>query len=74
MMALRAKWKSGSPNWLQESRGFMFKFFKKKDDIFHSLIEEQAEMTYRGLKLLVKYMGKKDSSIDEKFNHEGKRS
>jgi len=45
----------------------MFKIFKKKDDIFHSLIEEQAGLTYRGLKLLVKYMDKKDSNIDEKL-------
>lgn len=34
----------------------MLRIFRKKDEIFHQLIEEQANLTFRGLKLLVKYM------------------
>lgn len=34
----------------------MFRFFKKREDVFHKLIQEQASITYEGLKLLVEYL------------------
>ena len=34
----------------------MFRIFKKREDVFHKLIQEQALVTYEGLKLLVKYL------------------
>ncbi len=34
----------------------MLKLFKRKEDKFHKLIEDQALITYDGLKLLVKYL------------------
>jgi predicted phosphate transport protein (TIGR00153 family) len=34
----------------------MFGFFKRREDIFYSLIEEQAEITLEGLKVLEKYL------------------
>lgn len=34
----------------------MFRFFKKREEVFHKLIQEQASITYEGLKLLVKYL------------------
>ncbi|MBM3144394.1 MAG: DUF47 family protein [Chloroflexi bacterium] len=46
----------------------MFRLFKKKDDVFHHLIEEQANLTYEGLKLLVKYMESQDDSILENLS------
>jgi uncharacterized protein len=33
----------------------MFGFFKKREEVFHKLIQEQAAITYEGVKLLVKY-------------------
>ncbi len=34
----------------------MFRFFKKREEVFHKLIQEQASITYEGLRLLVKYL------------------
>jgi hypothetical protein len=34
----------------------MFGLFKKKEDVFQNLIEQQAEITYHGLQLLEKYL------------------
>lgn len=34
----------------------MFRFFKKREEIFNKLIQEQAAVTFEGLKLLVKYL------------------
>jgi uncharacterized protein len=34
----------------------MFGLFKKKEEVFQSLIEQQAEITYNGLQLLEKYL------------------
>ncbi|MBL7161223.1 MAG: DUF47 family protein [Anaerolineales bacterium] len=45
----------------------MFRIFKSKDDVFHQLIEEQANLTYKGIKLLVKYMESQDHAIAEKL-------
>ena len=45
----------------------MFRIFKRKDDVFHQLMEEQANLTYKGIKLLVKYMESQDHDIAEKL-------
>ncbi len=34
----------------------MFGIFKKREEVFHKLIEQQAAITYEGVKLLVKYI------------------
>jgi predicted phosphate transport protein (TIGR00153 family) len=34
----------------------MFGFLKRREDVFHKLIQEQASITYEGLRLLVKYL------------------
>jgi len=34
----------------------MFGFFKKREEVFHKLIQQQASITYEGVKLLVKYI------------------
>ena len=41
----------------------MFKLFKKREEIFYKLIEEQADITYEGLKLLEKYLKKKSPKL-----------
>lgn len=45
----------------------MFKLFRKKDDLFHELIEEQANLTYKGMKILVKYMENPEHANTEKL-------
>lgn len=34
----------------------MFRIFKKREEVFHSLIQQQASLTYEALRLLVKYL------------------
>lgn len=46
----------------------MLKLFKRKEDVFHKLIEEQASITYEGLKLLVKYLETLDNEIAEQLS------
>jgi uncharacterized protein len=45
----------------------MFGFFKKREEIFHRLIQEQASITYDGVKLLVKYFETQDREIAEEL-------
>jgi uncharacterized protein Yka (UPF0111/DUF47 family) len=45
----------------------MFGFFKKREDVFHKLIQEQASITYEGLKLLVKYLDAQSPEISEEL-------
>jgi len=45
----------------------MFRFFKKREEIFHKLIQEQASHTYEGLILLVKYLETEDSEIAQQL-------
>ena len=45
----------------------MFGFFKKREDVFHKLIQEQASITFEGLKLLVKYLEKQTPEISEEL-------
>jgi len=45
----------------------MFKIFRRKDNVFHELIEEQANLTYKGMKLLVKFMKDREHANTEKL-------
>src|SRR6266540_4806976 len=45
----------------------MFRFFKKREEVFHKLIQEQASITYEGVKLLVKYLETQDHEIAEQL-------
>jgi uncharacterized protein len=45
----------------------MFGFFKKREEVFNKLIQEQASITYEGVKLLVKYFETQDREIAEEL-------
>jgi len=45
----------------------MFGFLKKREEVFHRLIQEQASITYDGVKLLVKYFETQDREIAEEL-------
>ena len=45
----------------------MFRFFRKREEVFHKLIQEQASITYDGVKLLVKYLETQDQEIAEQL-------
>jgi predicted phosphate transport protein (TIGR00153 family) len=46
----------------------MFRFFRKREEVFHKLIQDQAESAYEGLKLLVKYLETQDPEIAEQLS------
>lgn len=46
----------------------MFRFFKKREEVFHKLIQEQAAVTFEGLKLLVKYLEAPSPEIAEQLS------
>ncbi len=46
----------------------MLKFFKRKDDVFQNLIEQQASITFEALKLLVKYLETLDPEVAEELS------
>jgi predicted phosphate transport protein (TIGR00153 family) len=46
----------------------MFRFFKKREEIFHKLIQQQASITYEGLKLLCKYLETQAPEIAEELS------
>jgi hypothetical protein len=46
----------------------MFRFFRKREEIFHTLIQNQASTTYDGLVLLVKYLEKPSPEIAEQLS------
>lgn len=46
----------------------MFGFFKKREEVFHKLIHDQASITYEGVKLLVKYLETQDREIAEQLD------
>ena len=50
---------------IMNKRFFMFRFFKKREEIFNKLIQEQAAVTFEGLKLLVKYLETPSPEIAE---------
>jgi len=45
----------------------MFRFFKRREDKFGKLIEEQAALSLEGLKLLVKYLETQDRELAEQL-------
>jgi predicted phosphate transport protein (TIGR00153 family) len=45
----------------------MFGFLKKREEVFHRLIQEQASITYEGVNLLVKYLETQDQEIAEEL-------
>src|SRR6266511_150300 len=57
----------GSKRNLQINEVSMFGFFKKREEVFHKLIQEQASITYDGVKLLVKYLETQDGEIAEQL-------
>ena len=46
----------------------MFSFFKKREEIFNKLIQEQAAVTFEGLKLLVEYLKAPAPEIAEQLS------
>ncbi len=46
----------------------MFGFFKRREDVFHKLIQDQAFITHEGLKLLVKYVETEDPEIAQQLS------
>lgn len=46
----------------------MFGFLKRHENKFHKLIEEQASITFEGLRLLVKYLETNDPEIAEQLS------
>jgi uncharacterized protein Yka (UPF0111/DUF47 family) len=52
----------------------MFGFFKKREDVFHKLIQEQASITFEGLKLLVKYLETRAPEISEELTMKEKEA
>ena len=52
----------------------MFGLFKKREDVFHKLIQEQASITFEGLKLLVKYLEKQSPEISEELTMKEKEA
>jgi predicted phosphate transport protein (TIGR00153 family) len=45
----------------------MFGFLKRREEVFHKLIQEQASITYEGLRLLVKYLETHEPVIAEEL-------
>jgi predicted phosphate transport protein (TIGR00153 family) len=52
----------------------MFGFFRKREEKFHKLIEEQASLTHEGLKLLCKYLETHDPEIAEQLSTKEKEA
>jgi predicted phosphate transport protein (TIGR00153 family) len=46
----------------------MFGFFKRREEVFNKLVEDQAATTFEGLKLLVKYMETQDPEVAEQLS------
>ena len=46
----------------------MFRLFKRREDVFSRLIEEQASLSLEGLKLLVKYLETQDPDLAEELS------
>jgi len=45
----------------------MFRIFKRREEVFNKLIEQQASLSFEGLKLLVKYLETQDPDIAEQL-------
>ncbi len=52
----------------------MFKFLRRRDEVFHRLIEQQAEVTLDGLKLLCKYVENQDHEVAEQLSQKEKEA
>src|SRR5664279_4612259 len=52
----------------------MFKLFKKREEIFHKLIAEQAAVTLDGLELLCKYVEQRDPKVAEQLSNKEKEA
>jgi len=52
----------------------MFRFFKRKEDKFQRLIEQQASHAYEGMSLLVKYLETTNSDIAEELSYKEKEA
>src|SRR3970040_1287139 len=46
----------------------MLRLFKRKENVFQKLIEQQASITYESLRLLVKYLETGDSDVAEQLS------
>lgn len=46
----------------------MFGFFRRKENVFQSLIEQQASLSYEGLRLLMKYFETSDPEVAEELS------
>ncbi len=46
----------------------MFGIFKRREEVFHKLIEEQAEITFEGLKFLLKYIDSQSAEVAEQLS------
>src|SRR5690349_16263854 len=55
------------PSLASDSRSSMFGFLRKREEVFHKLIQQQASITFDGLKLLVKYIETQDGEIAEEL-------
>ncbi len=52
----------------------MLRIFKRREDKFQKLIEEQASISFEGLKLLVKYLETGDSEVAEELSFKEKEA
>ncbi|MGE5251567.1 MAG: DUF47 domain-containing protein [Bacteroidota bacterium] len=46
----------------------MFRLFRRRDEVFHRLIGEQAAVTLEGIKLLCKYVEEQDPQVAEQLS------
>ncbi len=46
----------------------MFGFFRKKESVFQNLIEQQATLSYEGLRLLIRYFETSDPEVAEELS------
>lgn len=52
----------------------MFRIFKRKEEKFQKLIEEQASLAFEGMKLLVKYLETADAEVAEQLSFKEKEA
>lgn len=52
----------------------MFRIFKRKEDKFQKLIEEQASLAFEGMKLLVRYLETADAEVAEQLSFKEKEA
>ena len=46
----------------------MFGFFRRKENVFQNLIEQQASLSYEGLRLLIRYFETSDPEVAEELS------